>query len=658
MNPFLAACVAAAKSKPADPVAPAAVAANAAVREAQPTVRQPKTEPAVVKTEAVAPQATSTKLPSARKFVPRSTGLPQLLAQRCADSLVPGPKEGSVRTAPCSGASGAQWHPMTSAPGVTVEDGELPGARKQGEGSPLPPTEPVHQRKLESYLEDAAVAWASRDRGKAGKGKSKGKTKGKGDRKGKGKGSAKGKDDRSSKGEGKRRGERKGGAEGKGNAKGKGKSTQLHVDNGEMNAAPRLAIPGIFKTKLCIAYKHGSCHNGQHCRYAHGSGELRKRDQSAVEALQAGEYDFKTLEKKVSKQEKRKRAEDQQQTTEQTPVESKPDDFSPLFGSLKAVPAIGLFSLHTGAFSDPVESPVAQPSAPPKHSPAAKSSEPQDQSRKRARAESAPARARPPPPRSKGKGKGKGSSKGKEERRPLSICKYFSMGICEKGDACEFAHEGPQGKIRETCRYWLSGSCLKGADCTFSHDASFLPCKSMVISGTCAGGESCKFSHDALDESERAKLIAKFKLEDEERQARKAMKNDAVMAPVNANAHLMYAHKSELTLWNVSWILNKRTVAAGDPLSPRGNFGKHRPVAPPRVTKQAATEVTQMPPSISQPNQDGAIKVVEALPSMSSRSNLATTEAEALPSMSPRNKVAVTEVEALPSLLRTSSSLE
>jgi len=116
---------------------------------------------------------------------------------------------------------------------------------------------------------------------------------------------------------GKRQGQKKGtkgykeGAKGrKGGAKagakgGKGKHIEKggKCNSGEKGGKGKssghsVAIPGVYKTKLCAAFEARGCTNGNRCRFAHGVAELKEPDQNALKALQDGTYDFKPLNKK------------------------------------------------------------------------------------------------------------------------------------------------------------------------------------------------------------------------------------------------------------------------------------------------------------------------------------------------------------------------
>ena len=75
-------------------------------------------------------------------------------------------------------------------------------------------------------------------------------------------------------------------------------------------------------------------------------------------------------------------------------------------------------------------------------------------------------------------------------------CKYFQMGNCARGSACQFSHAIAQGLETLLCKYHLVGNCKKGDKCLLSHDFSKFPCKYFFISGNCQKMGHCQFSHE------------------------------------------------------------------------------------------------------------------------------------------------------------------
>jgi len=199
-----------------------------------------------------------------------------------------------------------------------------------------------------------------------------------------------------------------------------------------------LLTPGVYKTKLCIAFENGHCQNGTSCNFAHGDHELQALDPAVMRALADGTY-FDSPHDPTSS--KRGREDSGLETGPEPPGKS----------------ARGASGLHVSAVTGIVEIPT-------------RATEPENKNRVQKR------------PRG--------------EEKPATICKYYLKSSCNKGAACEFRHEGTVGIIEDTiCKFLMGGSCSKGSNCSFSHDLKLVPCKFMVCTGRCGDGDACRFSH-------------------------------------------------------------------------------------------------------------------------------------------------------------------
>ncbi|KAK4757933.1 hypothetical protein SAY87_019234 [Trapa incisa] len=67
--------------------------------------------------------------------------------------------------------------------------------------------------------------------------------------------------------------------------------------------------------------------------------------------------------------------------------------------------------------------------------------------------------------------------------RRTTQCKYYSRGICYKGDACEFLHER-RASSHNVCCYYQKGICTYGSRCRYEHvkpiQSSDVPSSSLV----------------------------------------------------------------------------------------------------------------------------------------------------------------------------------
>ncbi|KAL0231644.1 hypothetical protein GEMRC1_011048 [Eukaryota sp. GEM-RC1] len=98
----------------------------------------------------------------------------------------------------------------------------------------------------------------------------------------------------------------------------------------------------------------------------------------------------------------------------------------------------------------------------------------------------------PPPP----KPKPKESTIAVLTSKTDKICRFFEVGMCRKGSACPFRHEGDGKPLPEPCRFFMSGSCNRGDRCPYVHDAKLAPCFKLFLDGYCDEHDSCRFSHD------------------------------------------------------------------------------------------------------------------------------------------------------------------
>lgn len=124
--------------------------------------------------------------------------------------------------------------------------------------------------------------------------------------------------------------------------------------------------------------------------------------------------------------------------------------------------------------------------------------------------------------------------------RTRTPCRFYALGSCSKGGACQFTHESSQvsGDPQPTlsfnsgalsvapqpgsgsklpCRYFASGHCARGQSCLFAHEESLkpsalgvnpllvpeprtpdsriqIPCQ-FFAKGHCRNGDACPFAH-------------------------------------------------------------------------------------------------------------------------------------------------------------------
>ncbi|KAI5922705.1 hypothetical protein F4810DRAFT_672340 [Camillea tinctor] len=125
-------------------------------------------------------------------------------------------------------------------------------------------------------------------------------------------------------------------------------------------------------------------------------------------------------------------------------------------------------------------------------------------------------------------------------------CRFYVLGICSKGNACQFTHERPNESTssspssnvtlstghrpesnskKPSCRYFASGTCTRGTSCPFPHEEpskappsantlpvpqpradsrSQTPCQ-FFAKGYCRNGDICPYSHAKLDTLEGAR---------------------------------------------------------------------------------------------------------------------------------------------------------
>eukprot|EP00667_Euglena_gracilis_P027017 EG_transcript_33081 len=61
---------------------------------------------------------------------------------------------------------------------------------------------------------------------------------------------------------------------------------------------------------------------------------------------------------------------------------------------------------------------------------------------------------------------------------PRTPCKFFALGLCTKGAACDWLHPAPFPAIpaaRTPCKFYLQGACKLGAACTWLHPGEAYP---------------------------------------------------------------------------------------------------------------------------------------------------------------------------------------
>lgn len=96
------------------------------------------------------------------------------------------------------------------------------------------------------------------------------------------------------------------------------------------------------------------------------------------------------------------------------------------------------------------------------------------------------------------------------------ICRFYKLGKCGRGEACNFLHVGGAvTRLLPCSQFWAGGgggagppgqpgsgggggSCSRGAACPYSHDRAVGPCVELVLEGVCHRGVMCSAAHDAL----------------------------------------------------------------------------------------------------------------------------------------------------------------
>eukprot|EP00899_Mesostigma_viride_P018677 jgi/Mesvir1/26810/Mv20573-RA.1 len=91
------------------------------------------------------------------------------------------------------------------------------------------------------------------------------------------------------------------------------------------------------------------------------------------------------------------------------------------------------------------------------------------------------------------------SAQGNDDRNKMSVCRDFSRGKCERGDACRFVHPGPNVLVVDNtvtlCRDATKGNCTR-EHCRFYHPpggAAISVCRD-ATKGVCTR-ENCRFYH-------------------------------------------------------------------------------------------------------------------------------------------------------------------
>lgn len=73
-----------------------------------------------------------------------------------------------------------------------------------------------------------------------------------------------------------------------------------------------------------------------------------------------------------------------------------------------------------------------------------------------------------------------------------TVCKYWIMNSCKKGETCEYLHENIPDKLPE-CP--LGMSCLRGKECPFKHTPRQIKECQFYANGYCKEGKNCKLAH-------------------------------------------------------------------------------------------------------------------------------------------------------------------
>lgn len=107
-------------------------------------------------------------------------------------------------------------------------------------------------------------------------------------------------------------------------------------------------------------------------------------------------------------------------------------------------------------------------------------------------------------------------------RRARTICSYWLLGKCTKGDQCPFKHVKDETVDVPVCKYFMKNACKNAENCPFSHDLKRVKCVEFKC-GTCEKGDECPFSHDFEPISVKIeKRAAEEAAEKAERKAKKA----------------------------------------------------------------------------------------------------------------------------------------
>ncbi|KAK3299623.1 uncharacterized protein B0H64DRAFT_337702 [Chaetomium fimeti] len=112
-------------------------------------------------------------------------------------------------------------------------------------------------------------------------------------------------------------------------------------------------------------------------------------------------------------------------------------------------------------------------------------------------------------------------------------CHFYARGLCSKGNACQFAHEGhgnpstsrPSSSGKLPCRFFAAGHCARGDSCFYAHDKppklpespkpstsgnplpvppppvdsrAQIPCQ-FFARGACRSGAACPFAHSETE---------------------------------------------------------------------------------------------------------------------------------------------------------------